>query len=203
MLTANTIIFQNIYILAAYLFVSNPVPLFGLFVDDKKIIDVVPERRPIYVKNYVEAVAGLFKNVAPKSEVLFAFKDPGTEYNKIFDGYRQIYEVALYVAARKKVHLFPDWYAVSENNYPGGPSFWGRDVVSVLRNAQEWDASHVIVYDTSEDVVSPAFDESGKFSCIGKLDWASIAGEFAVGCPYGTKNRAKTPKWYIFEIDRH
>lgn len=201
-ITANTIIFQDIYILAAYLFVSNPVPLFGLFFDDKKIIDVVPERQPIYVKNYVNAVAGLFKNVPPGSKVLFAFNDPGTEYDKIFDGYRQIHEVALYVAARKKIHLFPDWYAVSENNYPGAPSLWGRDVNSVLRNAQEREASHVIVYDTSEDVVSPIFIESDLFACVGELDWASIAGEFPVGYPYGTKNRAKTPIWYIFEMTR-
>lgn len=65
-----------------------------------------------------------FEKVSKGSRILFSFDDPGYNYDKIFDGYRIILEPALFVAAQRKIHLFPDWYAIAETNYKGSQEFW-------------------------------------------------------------------------------
>ncbi|TAN42073.1 MAG: hypothetical protein EPN22_13540 [Nitrospirae bacterium] len=149
---------------------------------------------PFDITNLYEAIQK-FLSVPQGARILFAFNDPIDEYEKIFDGQRFLIELPLVVASEKQIHLFPDWYAVSETNYPEAPSIWGRDPVAVERNAKYWGAQYVIVYQEAGDLESQWNEKFDLVSVFSWKDWeAELRGDVLW---YGY---SKPPVWFLLKV---
>jgi hypothetical protein len=160
--------------LLALAIVVNPMPVFlGLcsFERDRSLVRT-QTRRPFDHARLQAGLETFLADVPPGSRILFAFPDPMGVYERIFDGYRTLLELPLFVAARRNVHLFPDWHAVAETNYQGAPEFWGRSLEAVVHNARHWQATYVIVYHDSGESLSPAWCDAG-FRELASFDWGA------------------------------
>ena len=154
--------------LIAFYLVVNPMVLFLAIprsvqsICSSKISTCVPFDHKILENE----VRNFFKIIPKNSKIYFAFNDPKGLYNNIFDGYRTIIELPLYVASKNELHLFPDWWAVAETNYQGSPKCWGRSVKEVIQNCQNWGAEFAIIYQeksTLDKKWSQHFDEISIF----------------------------------------
>jgi hypothetical protein len=158
--------------------VANPMPVFlGLcsFERDRTLVRVQP-RKPFDHARLQAALDAFLAPCPAGSRVLFAFDDPQGVYENIFDGYRNLLELPLYVAALRGVHLFPDWHAIAETNYAGAPSWWGRSPAAVRSNAADWRAAHVIVYRDAGTPFDPAWHDAG-FREVASFDWSEWQAE--------------------------
>ena len=140
-----------------------------------------------------EEMNRFFERVSEGERIYFAFEDPGNNYSNIFDGYRVIYELPLQVASRKKVHLFPDWWAVSETNYEGAPQCWGRSLDEVLENCRKWNARYAIIYQESESFLEEKWDESFEF--VSEFDWNDY--RYLLRGEQLWPDSKSTPKWFL------
>ena len=143
-----------------------------------------------------ELQLGLNAFLAPatsEERIYFAFNDPDNRYFNIFDGYRVIYESLLYVAAEKDIHVFPDWYAVSETNYEGAPQCWGRSVDKVIENCDRWRADFAIIYQESGTDLDNQW--TADFHCVSEFDWADYL-HLLRGVSLWPKDKP-TPKWFL------
>jgi len=129
--------------------------------------------------------------------VLMAFDNPNGVYEKVFDGYRTLLELPLYVATRREIHFMPDWWGVFELNYEGAPEFWGRDVDSVLQNVEHWHADYVVIYQEAGTALEPKWQEAG-FEVAGKFSWADYANDLRGEKPY----TGPTPDWWLLRKPR-
>jgi hypothetical protein len=138
----------------------------------------------------------VFLGLPKNSKVLFAFSDPKGSYEKIFDGYRFIIEAPLLVAAEKEIHLFPDWYAVTETNFDGAPSIWGKSFNEVLRNVHYWKIEYVLIYQDSGTSLELRW--LSKFHIYSEFDWADVLSEDEMSNLF--PKTLKTPKWWILKL---
>ena len=133
--------------LAALSIVANPMPIIlGLCAleRDRSLVRV-QTRRPFDHTHLQAGLAQFIEGVPAGSTILVAFDDPRGEYERIFDGQRTLLDLPQFIAGSRSIHLFPDWHAVAETNFEGGPDFWGRSPQAVLDNSRRWRATHVIV----------------------------------------------------------
>lgn len=137
-----------------------------------------------------------FSSVPSGSKVCLAFDDPQGHYEKLFDGYRVIIELPLYVASKKKIHLFPDWHAVGETNYIGAPECWGRGVQEVLSNLNRWHAGYAVIYVSSSSDLDQEWREH--FDVLAEFDWASTEKSFIQTPLWGSTSEA--PKFFLLKI---
>lgn len=131
--------------------------------------------------------------VAPGEQVYFAFEDPAGQYFRIFDGYRALCELPLYLASLKGFRLFPDWYAVMETNYQGAPQCWGRTYDEVLDNCIRWKADFAVVYQESGTILDPVWLQG--FDCLSQLDWELYRSQFR-GFEIWPSS-VPTPQWFL------
>lgn len=148
---------------------------------------------PFDQTNIERDLEAFLRNVDPGQRVYFAYADPAGKYFNIFDGYRVIHELPLYVAVKKGVHLFPDWYAVGETNYEGAPECWGRLPKEVKENIERWKAHYAIVYQETGSTLDPAFQ--AEFEQIAEFDWAKHESSF--GGVSMWREGLPTPKWFL------
>jgi len=170
--------------------VANPRPSY-LAIGHKNRVRVY---KPFDVDPILENL-NQFLKVPEHSRVLFAFNDPQGEYEKIFDGYRIMLEAPLVVASDRKVHLFPDWWAVAQTNYKGSPTIWGRSKNEVIRNMEYWHADFVIVYQDSKSQLDEIWKEH--FIVVSEFDWGETYHEF-VSWELISSNLAP-PKWWLLK----
>lgn len=138
-----------------------------------------------------------FMSDVPYGEkIYFAFDDPNDSYSNIFDGYRIIHELPLFVASDKGVHLFPDWYAVSETNYEGAPQIWGREPDEVKDNLVRWATSYVIVYQTTKTDLDERWRED--FELVAEFEWSNHLDSLR-GVHLWSADLA-TPKWFLLKL---
>jgi hypothetical protein len=183
---------------AGLLLVLNPLPVFlGLcsFERDRTLVRVQP-RHPFDHSRLMSAMETFLAAVPPGHRVLFAFDDPHGVYEDIFDGFRSLLELPLFVAASRGVHLFPDWHAVAETNHPGAPEFWGREPASALGQATRWKASHLIVYQDAGTPLDTAWHEAGcePLSCF---DWSRWVEELEGLTPWRPR---VAPCWHLLRL---
>jgi len=143
-----------------------------------------------------ESCNQFLSQVPAGSRVYFSFNDPDGHYESLFDGYRATIELPLYVASKRKVHLFPDWHAVSETNYPDAPSCWGRDVNDVLDNLDRWKAKYAIIYQDAQKTLDEKWTD--RFTVIAEFDW-SIFDESFRKTPLCSPD-IPTPKFYLLKL---
>lgn len=188
----------SVLALAAFVVVANPMPVFlGLCALERDRSVVRIQVRPPFDHTRLQSALHEFLGSVPAgNRVLFAFDEPAGVYENVFDGYRTLIELPLFVAALRGVHLFPDWYAVAETNHPAAPNCWGRSVQQVRDLASAWGVSHAIVYHDSGDELDPAWALAG-FGEAARFDW----GEWIHELDGITLWRAaKPPCWRLLTV---
>jgi hypothetical protein len=130
------------------------------------------------------------------SRVIFAFNNPNGEYEKIFDGYRIMLEAPFYVSNEKKIHLFPDWWAVGETNYKSAPEIWGRSIAEVKINLVYWKTKYVIVYQDNGTQLESKWQS--EFDVISTIDWAEKFPDFRDWKLI--KPDLPIPKWWLLRM---
>jgi len=192
---AATLLLQNNeewWLLVPFWILASPLPfLSGLRMHSFDVLDVVPKFRPFYIKPLVEGMSQFFKLVKKGQRVLLAFDNPNRNYFKIFDGYRHLIELPLYVASLRKIHVMPDWWGILETNHEGSPEFWGREVKEVLDNVKTWDADFVVVYQEEDFPLDPKWTEGG-FEPLMEFRWKDYS-DLLEGTPL------PRPNWWLLK----
>jgi hypothetical protein len=52
----------------------------------------------------------------------------------------------IWAASQRSILIFPNWYAISENNFVGAPEFWGRKYEDLIKNSKDYDCDHIIYH---------------------------------------------------------
>ena len=193
---AYTIIAEDPVILCAFLIISNPIPLFGLFCTKKPTILKVPDRRPIFVGNAISTVREFLNGINSGEKVLFQFDNPNGSYNKIFDGYRNFYELLLYCGNTQGLHIFPDWYFIQETNTPDGLEVWGRKVSDVFSSREKISFTHFIAYETQTNPLPDEFHKDRRISKLRSLNLSDLKDDFSPDPPNGMEGDTLTLNLY-------
>jgi hypothetical protein len=184
-------------LLPSYWLLMSPLPRLAGVPAGGWVLDVVPKCAPFPIKRLVEGMEQFLQPVQRGQRVLMAFDNPNGVYEKVFDGYRTLLELPLYVATRREIHFMPDWWGVFELNYEGAPEFWGRDVDSVLQNVEYWHADYVVIYQEAGTALELKWQEAG-FEVAGKFSWADYANDLRGEKPY----TGPTPDWWLLRKPR-
>jgi hypothetical protein len=182
---------KNAWLLFSFWILASPV-LKHTSLSRDKLVAIVPILRPFDIKPLLVEMERFLSCVKPNQRILMAFDDPQEQYNRIFDGYRVLLEVPLYVASKKEFHFMPDWWAVSELNYEGAPDVWGREVPDVLRQMKTWEADYVVVYQTDGAPLEEKWAEAG-FKVLGLFSWSAYEKEFGITQAYS----GPAPDWWL------
>jgi uncharacterized membrane protein len=174
----------GITVLLLLIIVVNPLPrLLGVVdaatVGKNQSISIFSPFDHTRIERDCEA---LFQDVPECSRILFSFNDPCGEYENLFDGYRNAIEPLFYVAARRNIHLFPDWHTITETIETKEPNIWGRDLNSLKRNQAHWQADYVLYYRVSGE--SLPRDLSMHYQVIGSFDYADHLADIAQAEPW-------------------
>lgn len=184
-------------ILPFFWLVISPLPVLAGINKDKIDFDIVTKAEPFEVSTLLDDMSAFLSPVEPGKRVLMAFDDPHDVYDNLFDGYRSILEVPLYVAAQRGIHFMPDWWAIFELNQKGAPDFWGRDVASVSKNIAYWKADFVVIYQETGTPLAGEWVQNG-FQEIGILSWAKYGREFRGMPPF----QGETPDWFLLSLPK-
>ena len=187
--------------LIAFYLVVNPMVLFLAIPRSEKSIwsGKISTSVPFDHKILENEVERFFKNVPKNSKIYFAFNDPKGLYDNLFDGYRTIIELPLYVASKNEIHLFPDWWAVAETNYQGAPQCWGRSVKEVKQNCQHWGTEFTIVYQEKSTSLDKQWSQH--FEEISDFDWNDHLHLLRDAKLWPKDNF--TPKWFLLKAKAH
>ena len=150
---------------------------------------------PMCNKEIVDIVNEFLSKVPKGSRILFAFNNPDGSYEKLFDGYRILLELPKFLATKKDIHLFPDWWAVSETNYVGSPNIWGRELHEVHANLKKHSTVYTIIYQETKTDLAVSWKDD--FSELGSLDWGELSYCFD-GMNLWPKN-LPAPKWFLLK----
>jgi len=192
--TALVITSSNVFLLPSYWIAISPIPLLAFGFKKENFLDIVPELHPVSLKPYIQDMDDFLSDIKPGAKILMAFNDPNGVYENIFDGYRIIYELPLYVANKREIHLIPDWWAVNELNYEGAPDFWGRDVASVVKNMEYWQTDFVIIYQGIGRSISEEWEMHG-FQVVRRFSWEKYERELQ---DYNVINN-EIPEWILLQ----
>ncbi len=180
----------NLFSLLALLITANPRPAYLVTGKGNKVKHYTPFDIEPILKEMRKFLA-----VPENTNVLFAFNDPQNQYEKIFDGYRIIIEAPLLAATEKKIHLFPDWWAVAETNYVGAPKIWGRDIETVKANLNLWNTNYVVIYQDCKTTLEDKWN--GSFEIISSVDWSELCPDFVES--EFIKPTLLPPKWWLLK----
>ncbi len=89
----------------------------------------------------------------------------------------------------------PDWWAVFDLNYEGAPDFWGTDVTRVSKNASDWNAHFVVIYQEAGTTLHTQWEKAG-FRVLTRFSWAEQESELQGIKPY----TGKTPEWWLLKV---
>jgi len=183
------------WLLLSYWIVASPLPfLLAGFSSSKQALDVVPKFRPFAISPLIESMEKCFAPVREGERIFMAFDNPNGVYEELFDGYRNLLELPVYVATMRKIHFMPDWWGVFELNYEGAPEIWGRDVESVKGNVRQWRADYAVIYQTGDREIEQKWLDAG-FQVFGKVCWAELDPYINGTRPY----RGEPPNWWLLK----
>lgn len=155
----------------------SSIPLLWLVTSVHPIVLGIMNRKSNNVQVYAPfdhndlemQLTSFIQRVNSRDRILFAFSDPQNNYDDIFDRYRILIELPLYIASKRAIHLMPDWYAVMDTNYIDAPNIWGRSIDSVIENLHRWNASHVIIYESANTPLDSQWTDH--FDHISTFSW--------------------------------
>lgn len=187
----------SLMVLLSLWFVASPLPVFLSIQEPlaKNKFGKILIHGPFDHSKLEAELDKFFLPVRAGDSVYFAFSDPKGRYKNCFDGYRTIIEMPLYVASKKKFHLFPDWYSVSQTNYTGAPNCWGRSSKEVTENMKIWNAKFSVIYqDTETDLEEKWFNN---YELLSSFDWGDHIYSLR-GCKMWSEELV-TPKWFLLK----
>lgn len=190
--TVVTLQSYELWLLPSYWIVMSPLPLFLALPSASPALDVVPKCAPFCLKRLMEGMEEFLGPVRDGDRVLMAMADPKGVYEDVFDGYRALLELPIYVAARRGIHFLPNWFAVFELNYEGARDFWGRDAESVQANMEEWNAGFAVIYQEAGTQLSAQWTNEN-WETLGRFSWADYAEELRGERVYS----GPTPEWWL------
>lgn len=169
-----------------------PIPLLecGVY----QATDRMPRLQPFAVEPLMAGMADFLGPVLPGQRVLMAFEDPKGDYGKLFDGYRPLLELPVYVATSRNIDCIPNWSSVLANNYEGAPDWWGREPEQVLARTRQWKADFVIHYQEAGSELSGQWKELG-FEELGRFRWAEYP-RVAQERPFV----GEVPVWWLLRV---
>jgi len=183
----------NLPLLISYWLFVSPIPVLAGFLG-KPCLAVAPVYEPFLVSPIITDLEEFLDPVTPGSRVLMCFDDPEDKLIKIFDGYRVLLEGLLYAAARRGIHLMPDWHGVFALNYAGAPDFWGREVHQARQQMQNWQADYLVIYQPAGSELDPAWQTAG-FQDLTQFSWTKYDDLFGPVKPY----TGPTPDWWLLK----
>lgn len=183
----------SLWLLASFWILASPIPYFSGLPGQKSLL-LVPILRPLNIRPLLNEMIKFLSPVQSRERILMAFEDPQGEYSNLFDGYRALVELPLYVSSERNIHFIPNWHAIFELNYEGAPDFWGREVHDVERQMEAWEADYVIVYQRSGTELEKKWATAG-FKEVSHFPWGKYDKYFEDIKPY----RGYTPDWWLLK----
>ena len=198
LIVSSIIVSFNYLLLIPFWIAISPLPfLIGLTKSVKNPFSF-PNYKPFKISLQLKEMEKFLSLVKSKEKILFCFDNPNGDYNKVFDNYRVIYELPLYAASNRGIHLFPDWWTVFESNYEGALGFWGRDLISIKRNIKAFKPDFIIIYQTIDKELDKIWIENN-FSIISSFDWGNA--ETLLKKPY-LPWLGDSPKWWLLKVPK-
>lgn len=191
--TINIIFNQDIIILISFWVMISPLPYYAGF-PGVYTLDTVPPLKPVDVKPLIDRMQEFLHSVKSDERILMAFNNPNGIYDDVFDGYRVLLELPLYVSTLRQIHFMPDWWGVFQTNYIGAPEFWGRDIKSIKHNIKYWDAQYALIYQQQETEIDSKWEKAG-FTVVSKFCWSDFERQLMI-----SKNNIKLPNWWLLKI---
>lgn len=182
----------NFLLFISYWLAISPLPLFYRDRPASASIACLPALRPFEVSPIIYRVERFLSVVRCDERVLMAFEDPDGRRERAFDGYRNLLQVPLFVAAVRDFHFFPEEWSMFEANYPGAPEWWGRTPAEVARHAADWSVDYAVVYQVDQPELEPAWLEDG-WEPVSELDWKDCADFLGGEAPWD----GAAPKWWL------
>ena len=156
-----------------------------------------PSYKPFNIRVLINKAHEFLSKVNEGSRVFLALDNPKGRYERIFDGYRILYELAFYTGNLRKLLVFPDWWAIFENNKISSPDFWGREPHEVLVNLKLWNADHIIVYQNTGSCLEKKW-LNNQFVELAQFDWGPLwEKELEGDLCWGSHQPA--PKWFLLK----
>ena len=180
------------WLLPSYWLVMSPLSLLTELPARRPVLDTVPRYAPFHLKMLLDGMERFLDPVGRGQRVLMALDDPQGSYEKVFDGYRVLLELPIYVATKRQVLFLPNWFTVFELNYEGAPGVWGRDPASVRNNMDQWNADFAVIYQEAGTELAAQWQEKG-FAPVGKFSWADYTEELRGEKVYS----GPTPDWWL------
>ena len=132
--------------------------------------------RPLDLSKTFTSVNALFQKMDSSRKVLMVFPNPDNTYEKLFNGFRSFAELPIYISNLNSMHIIPDWYLISETNYPGAKEFWCDNHVQLEKNFIELGRPYMLFFKWKKEEVN--WNTRFKISSLGvnflgKIDLAN------------------------------
>jgi hypothetical protein len=184
----------NFLLILSYWLLVSPLPLY-LGHSMKNHPDLLRIAKPVDTSAILTGIDRFITRAGRDQRILMCFDNPQNTYEKLFDGYRQLIEPIHYVANTNKIHFMPDFWGVFELNYEGAKDFWGRDIASVKKNIQSWNADFIIIYQESGTDLDDCWKEE-QFEVCASIDWQEFHEENKLDKFY----TPPVPKWWLLKV---
>lgn len=193
---ADTLMDPTYVMLAPLWLALSPLPKYiGFYTPSGKVFSLPDTYAPFEVRGILEDFRDLFSDVKTKQRVMMVFEDPGTDFGKLFDGYRTLIELPSYIATEKDFHFMPDFHLVFQGEEQ--EHYLGRSEEAVIHNIQHWSPDFVLVYSDSGCAPEP-FWESRGFVIKHTLDFSQYEPMWQDDRPYN----APTPAWHLLSVPK-
>lgn len=162
--------------LFALLIASNPAPSL-LGTRDSKFRRNLQKSLSPYLHHDIEASMRQFFNVVPDGErVMFSFTDPNGKYEQVFDGYRVLIELPVYICSKRNILLFPTFYTIETDNLQNqNLPIWGIEVNEIVNNMKCNSCRYSIYISSNKNGLPKTIQES--FNILSTFDWELFAPE--------------------------
>lgn len=145
---------------------------------------------PIDLNKEIQLACDFLEPIPENSRILVLFKDPGNNYEKIFNGFRESLELLLYAGIKKKLIIFPNWQAIFQNNQIDDPGFWVNSENNISSLAKIWNFDYIIFNKNEEYKFSFPYtivtNKSLHFNLIEYDEWS--------------RRNFKVPSWEIAKL---
>ncbi len=163
-----TILNPKMINLLPFILIANP------FVDSLNI-SKIDKKFPFFklrvfqpFKNYklLNKIKKFTEKVPKNNTILFAYNNPKNNYDKIFDGYRNIVETIYFHFQIRKIRSFPDWYAIWEETNKN-KIVWGRSLQKIIENLKKLNTKYVVYYSEKNQIKDQSIKK--KFKILSKF----------------------------------
>tara|TARA_B100001093_G_C26831365_1_gene1016290 strand:+ start:1583 stop:2167 length:585 start_codon:yes stop_codon:yes gene_type:complete len=135
------------------------------------------------------------EKVPPNEKILLIFSDPNNSYEKLFDGYRVLIELPMFVCSENDILLFPNFYAIENQNCPN-PLFWGKEKKTIIKNMKFHSCKYFILI--TDDEKKENLIEDDLFDNIATFDWQKNAPDLYYDTLW--KKDKPLPKFHLIKL---